>query len=163
MASIMQFALIIAMLLVIVNGAMDGAVEDGINDFMFSDEKADMRNSAYCMAGLMIYPPTTEIFGVTFPAPSFDDIIIAGAITGVILFILSLIKRASPGWKGAILIFVVVWFLFKMFGWVLIQLSGSDCQATLSDMAGYMDGLYSVMALAGMGALYKVVRASRGM
>ena len=162
MASIMQFALIIAMLLVIVNGAMDGAVQDGINDFMFSDEKADMRNSAYCVVGLMIYPPTYEFLGVTFPAPSFDDIIIAGAITGAILFILSLIKQASPGWKGAILIFVVVWFLFKMFGWVLIQLSGSDCQAALSDMAGYMDGLYSVAGLLGLSALYKVWRASRG-
>lgn len=162
MASIMQFALIIIAMLIVVNGVMDGAVTDGINDFMFSDEKEDMRNSAYCVAGLMIYPPTTEILGITVPVPSFDDIIIAGALTGAILFILSLIKQASPGWRGAILLFVVIWFLFKMFGWVLIQLSGSDCQEVLTDMAGYMDGLYSVMALAGMGALYKVWRASRG-
>lgn len=162
MTSIMQFALIIAALLIIVNGAMDGAVSEGINDFMFSDEKEDMRNSAYCVAGLMIYPPTFEFLGITWPAPSFDDIIIAGAITGAILFILSLIKQASPGWKGAILLFVVVWFLFKMLGWVLIQISGSDCQEVLNDMASYMDGLYTVAGILGLGALYKVWRASRG-
>lgn len=161
MASIMQFALIIAMLLVIVNGAMDGAVQDGINDFMFLDEKADMRNSAYCVAGLMIYPPTYEFLGVNWPAPSLDDIIIAGALTGMILFALSLIKHGSPTWKGVILLFVTIWFLFKMMGWFLIQVSGPDCQTALADMAGYMDGLYSVMAIMGLGALYKVLKASK--
>ena len=162
MTSVMQFALIIAALLIVVNGAMDGAVSEGIGDFMFSDEKEEMRNSAYCMAGLMIYPPTVDVWGIAVPVPSLDDIIIAGAITGAILFFLSLIKKASPGWKGAILLFVTVWFLFKMLGWVLIQMSGSDCQEVLADMANYMDGLYTVAGLLGIGAIYKVWRASRG-
>jgi hypothetical protein len=159
--NIINSIVILLVMLIVANGIMDGAVSDGVNELMTSDEKADMRNSLYCVAGLMIYPPTKEVFGITVPMPSFDDLVISAAIASAILFVLHMVN-VKMNWKRALLLYTIVWFLFKMSGYALIKMSGTGCETAMVDMADAMSGFYTATSLIGLGALYKIIKATKG-
>ena len=158
--SIKQSAIIIIGLLIITNALLSGAVVDALTELATSPEKEAMRNSIQCIAGLQIYSPTKEILGIQVPMPSFTDVTIAAGITGLFLFILHLVK-GSPGWKGSLLVFITIWVLFKLAGWLLIITSGEGCIAAMNEPAAKLAGLYTVSALFGSWGVYKVIRISK--
>jgi len=157
MVSLIQSIIFIAVGLVLLNGAYDGAVSESITDIATSDEKQDMRNSIYCMTGLLLWPPSTTFLGVPIPIPSFDDLIIAAVITGFILVVLNLINTQHT-WKQSLLLYVAVWVTLKYTGLFFIKFSGPSCELMLADMAGLLSGVYTVSAALGLGALYKVIK-----
>lgn len=152
---------IVILMLIALNGIMGGAISDATHDLATSDEKEDMRNSLYCVIGINLWTPTTEIWGVDFPIPSYEDMLISGIITLSILFILDLVNTAHT-WKHSILLFVVIWFSVKLTGLFLIKMSGADCELILADMAGAFSGVYAVGALLGVGIFVKAIRAAKG-
>ena len=161
MVSIIQSIIVIAVGLVLLNGVYDGAVSESITDIATSDEKQEMRSSLYCVTGLLLWPPSTYIFGIPIPIPSFDDLLIAAVITGFILVVLNLINTQHT-WKQSLLLYVVVWVTLKYMGLFLIKVSGPSCELMLADMAGLLSGVYTLSAALGLGALYKVVKVVRG-
>ena len=158
--SLKQVAIALIALLIITNALLSGAVVDALTELATSPEKEAMRNSIQCIAGLQIYSPTKEILGIQVPMPSFTDVTIAAGITGLFLFILHLVK-GSPGWKGSLLVFITIWVLFKLAGWLLIITSGEGCIAAMNEPAAKLAGLYTVSALFGSWGVYKVIRISR--
>jgi hypothetical protein len=158
--SLVQVVIIIAALLIVANGMLDGAVEEGLKDIATNEEKQELRNSLTCTAGLLMYPPVKNVWGVDVPIPSFDDLLFSFVITGVILFLMNLINLHQT-WKAAVIIFVVVWFAFRLTGLLLIKTSGVGCEDAMQDMAGLLDGMYTLSALLGLGILYKVIKAWR--
>ena len=149
--------MIVIGLMVIANGLFSGAVSDAVVDVATSDEKQDMRNTFYCLAGLMMYPPVKEVWGINIPIPSFDDIIIAGALTTTTLFFLHLIKINN--WKLAVGLFVAFWISYRLIGLMLISFSGDGCQAVMDDMASTMGSIAYVSSILGLGVIYKIAKA----
>lgn len=158
--SLKQVAIALIALLIITNALLSGAVVEALTELATSPEKETMRNSIQCIAGLQIYSPTKEILGIQVPMPSFTDVTIAAGITGLFLFILHLVK-GSPGWKGSLLVFITIWVLFKLAGWLLIITSGEGCIAAMNEPAAKLAGLYTVSALFGSWGVYKVIRISK--
>ena len=155
--SLARSAMIIIGLLVIANGVLSGAVSDAVVEVATSDEKQEMRNTFYCLTGLMMYPPVKEVWGINIPIPSFDDIIIAGALTTTTLFLLHLIKKNN--WKFAVGLFVAFWLSYRMFGLILISFSGDGCQTVMDDMASTMGSIAYVSSILGLGVIYKIAKA----
>ena len=155
--SLAKSVMIIIGLLVIANGILGGAVSDAVVEVATSDEKQEMRNTFYCLAGLVLYPPVKEVWGINIPIPSFDDIIIAGALTTTTLFLLHLIKINN--WKLAVGLFVAFWLSYRMFGLLLISFSGDGCQTVMDDMASTMGSIAYVSSILGLGVIYKIAKA----
>ena len=156
--SIARSVMIVIGLMVIANGIFGGAVSDAVVDVATSDEKQEMRNTFYCLAGLMMYPPVKEIWGINVPIPSFDDIIVAGALTSAVLFFLHLIKH-DLNWKHAVGLFVIFWLTYRMTGLLLISFSGDGCQTVMDDMASTMGSIAYISSILGLGVIYKVAKA----
>ena len=155
--SLARSVIIIIGLMVLANGLFDGAVKDAVVEVATSDEKQEMRNTFYCLAGLVMYPPVKEVWGINIPIPSFDDIIIAGALTTTTLFFLHLIKINN--WKLAIGLFVAFWLSYRMFGLILISFSGDGCQTVMDDMASTMSSIAYVSSILGLAVIYKIAKA----
>ena len=150
--------MIIIGLMVIANGIFSGAVSDAVVDVATSDEKQEMRNTFYCLAGLMMYPPVKEVWGINIPIPSLDDTIVAGALTTTVLFFLHLIKR-DLNWKHAVGLFVLFWLAYRLTGLILISFSGDGCQTVMDDMASTMSSVAYISSILGLGVIYKIARA----
>lgn len=150
--------MIIIGLMVIANGVFGGAVSDAVVDVATSDEKQEMRNTFYCLAGLMMYPPVKEVWGINIPIPSLDDIIVAGALTTTVLFFLHLIKH-DLNWKHAVGLFVLFWLAYRLTGLILISFSGDGCQTVMDDMASTMSSVAYISSILGLGVIYKIARA----
>lgn len=161
MITIAKVAVILFALLIVANGIFQGAVKDAVIEIATSNEKQEMRNTLICLTGLMMYPPVKEVWGINIPIPSFDDVIIAGALTSAILFFLHMINR-NLNWKHAVFIFVAIWFTYRMIGWGLITMSGDNCQSVMADMEGTMMGIAAVASLLGLGTIYKIAKTIKG-
>ena len=156
--TIARTVMIVIGLMVLANGLFGGAVSDAVMDVATSDEKQEMRNTFYCLAGLMMYPPVKDVWGINIPIPSFDDVVVAGALTSAVLFFLHLIKQ-DLNWKHAIGLFVAFWLAYRMIGLLLISLSGDGCQTVMEDMASTMSSVAYVSSLLGLRVIYKVMKA----
>ena len=147
---------IIGLLLVFSNAFLDGAVSDSVLSIAFDEEKAPQRQSIICLYGLMIWPPVSEIWGLTVPMPSLDDILISAGIASGILFFLQLIQKKID-WKHALALYGLVWVLLKYSGYLAIQAAGPECVQCMEDISALADGMYAVFGVLGVAALAKIV------
>ena len=159
--AITKIAIILFALLIVANGIFHGAVKDSVIEIATSDEKQEMRNTLVCLTGLMMYPPVKDVAGINIPIPSFDDVIISGALTSAILFFLHMVNQ-KLNWKHAVGIFVALWFTYRMTGWILITMSGDNCQSVMADMEDTMIGIATVASLLGLGTIWKVAKTIKG-
>lgn len=148
--------IIIGLLLVFSNAVLDGAVFDSFKSIAVDDDKEPQRKSLLCLYGLLVWPPATEVYGMTVPIPSFDDVLIAFGLASAILFFLHLIQYKID-WKHGIALYVVVWFLLKYSGYLAIQAAGPGCIEAMEAIQGVADGLYTVGAIMGVGVLGKLL------
>lgn len=160
MTSIYRAIGVVLALLIVANGLLQGAVQEKVVEIITSEEKQEMRNTFYCVAGLMLYPPVKEVWGINIPIPSLDDILITAALTSVILFFTHLINQ-KLNWKHAVGIFIIIWISIRLMGLLLITISGDDCQSIMDGTASTISSIAVVFSIFGVGSVYKVIKAAK--
>jgi hypothetical protein len=145
---------VIIVVLIALNGFFGGAIGDGVKDMVVSEEKQDVRNSMKCLAGLYMYYPVKDISGLTVPMPSWTNVIVAAFLTSVFVKILHY-SHVNYNWKHTIGIYVAVWLLYKLVGYIFIMNSGDGCELFMTNFAESLSGVGIVGGLVGLFMVWK--------
>jgi len=160
----------LAVALLMYNAYSDGAVEQGMQDFLFSDDDSwqEKRGSTACFIGQVLYEPSYEedILGKTFRIPRWElgDIFIAIFLTTLIMLAINIVHSGSSiGIVKMIGIFIAALILIKLIGYLLIISAGPDC-ITYHDRIGgsYADALEAGCGAGALAMVWKLMKTRRG-
>jgi len=159
-----------AVALLMYNAYSDGAVEQGMWDFILSPDDAwqEKRESVACFLGQVLYEPSYEkdILGKTVRIPKWElgDFLIATFLTTIAMLAINMIHSGSSiGIAKMIGIFIVALIFIKLLGYLLICAAGSEC-ITYHDRVGgsYADALEAGCGAGAIAMVWKLVKMRRG-
>ena len=142
--------------LIIVNGLTHGAVWDSIDYFATAEEKAEARADLKCLSGYLMYMPTTDVYGVDVPAPSYANVILAIMATFILIMLIEIPSRFDFSPVQSVILFVIVWVVIKVIGFYYIMTSTDNCMVWATESGEKVSGIY--LAGGGAAGLYAVIR-----
>lgn len=150
----------ISAILFLVNAITHGMVWDHLMQVVFSSDpaKEQMRDSLQCAAGVFLWTPTVSWLGITLPAPSLADVVIAGSSTLMVLFLI-FVFGIDHNWKHTLIIFAVSWIVIKYAGFFLMHYADTNCVAVVDEMNAFYSMVGGVLSLLGIGSVWKLFRA----
>lgn len=156
--------------LLMYNAYSDGAVEQGMSDFVFSSDDTwqEKRESMACFLGQVLYEPSyeKEILGKTVRIPEWElgDIFIAIFLTTIAMLAINMVHSGSSiGVVKMAGIFIVALILIKLIGWLLICAAGPEC-ITYHDQIGgsYADALEAGCGAGALAMVWKLMKMRKG-
>lgn len=158
-----------AVALLMYNAYSDGAVEQGLRDFILStdDTWQEKREFVACFLGQVLYEPSYEkdILGKTVRIPKWElgDIFIATFLTTLVMLTINMVHSGSSiGMVKMIGIFIAALIFIKLLGYLLICAAGPEC-ITYHDRIGgsYADALEAGCATGALAMVWKIVKLRR--
>ena len=158
-----------AVALLMYNAYSDGAVEQGLRDFILStdDTWQEKRESVACFLGQVLYEPSYEkdILGKTVRIPRWElgDIFIAMFLTTLAMLAINMVHSGSSiGLVKMIGIFIAALIFIKLLGYLLICAAGPEC-ITYHDRIGgsYADALEAGCGAGALAMVWKIVKLRR--
>ena len=160
---------VFAVALLMYNAYSDGAVEQGLRDFILStdDTWQEKRESVACFLGQVLYEPSYEkdILGKTVRIPRWElgDIFIAMFLTTLAMLAINMVHSGSSiGLVKMIGIFIAALIFIKLLGYLLICAAGPEC-ITYHDRIGgsYADALEAGCGAGALAMVWKIVKLRR--
>lgn len=159
----------IAVVLLMYNAYSDGAVEQGLRNFILSSDDTwqEKRESVACFLGQVLYEPSyeKEILGKTVRIPKWElgDIFIAMFLTTLAMLAINMVHSGSSiGMVKMIGIFIAALIFIKLLGYLLICAAGPEC-ITYHDRIGgsYADALEAGCGAGALAMVWKIVKLRR--
>lgn len=148
--SILSEALVFVFVsLVVINGLLGGGVADAIGTFATDEEKQVAREDIMCGIGYLLWTPTTDVYGIDFPAPSYTNIVVAALLSLSIILIIRITTAVEWSFKYSVLTFIAVWLGVKLLGYILLSMSSDTCMVWAEEMMSKTSGFYDVAAAGG--------------
>ena len=135
--------------LIIINGMIGGGVVDAIGLFATEEETAKARADIICGAGYLMYSPTTDVYGVNVPAPSYSNVIVAAFISMAIIMFIRITSGIQWKFLYSLYLFVGVWIGIKILGYLMLLASGETCVVWAEEMVSGTSGFYDIAAIGG--------------
>lgn len=162
-------ALLVALLMY--NAYSDGAVEQGLNSFVFSDADTwqEKRESVACFLGQVLYEPSheKEILGKNMRVPEWElgDIFIAIFVTTIVMLTINMVHSGSSiGAVKMIGIFIAALIAIKLIGWLLICAAGPECVTYHGRIGGsYADALEAGCGAGALAMVWKLMKMRKGL
>ena len=142
--------------LIILNGITTGLVWDSIDHFATAEEKAVARADLRCLSGYLMYMPTTDVYGLEIPVPSYANVILAIMATYILIMLIEIPSRFDFSPLHSVALFVIVWIVIKAIGFYYINTSTDNCMVWATDSAEKASGIY--LASGGLAGAYAVIR-----
>lgn len=159
----------IAVVLLMYNAYSDGAVEQGLRNFILSSDDTwqEKRESVACFLGQVLYEPSYEkkILWTTVRIPKWElgDICIAMFLTTLVMLAINIVHSGSSiGTVKMIGIFIAALIFIKLLGYLLICAAGPEC-ITYHDRIGgsYADALEAGCGAGALTMVWKIVKLRR--
>lgn len=135
--------------LIVINGLLSGAVVDAFTDFATNEEKEQARIDLMCGGGYLLYMPVVDWHGIDIPIPNYTNVIIAALISLSLVMLIRISTGVDWRFKYSIGLFILVWFVIKIIGLILMKIAGAGCEVWAQEMVAQTSGIYSVAALGG--------------
>ena len=142
--------------LIILNGITGGLVWDSINHFATAEEKEVARTDLKCLSGYLMYMPTTDVWGLEIPVPSYANVILAIMATFILIMLIEIPSRFDFSPVQSVVLFVIVWVVIKATGLYFINTSTDSCMVWATESAEKASGIY--LASGGLAGAYAVIR-----
>jgi len=114
--------------LIIANVAAGGYVFAKISEMMVSPEAEPLREAAICTVGVIILPPVVQVFGIWIFLPAISDVVLALAVTLIIVTILRIVGFKLTPWH-TLGLGIAFWFGIKIFALFLVWWAGDACMS----------------------------------
>lgn len=135
--------------LIIINGMIGGGVVDALGVFATEEETAKARADIICGVGFLMYSPTTDVYGVPVPSPSYSNVIIAALIAMAIIMIIRITSGIEWKFLYSVYLFIGVWIAIKVIGYIMLVMSSDTCMMWAEEKIAKASGFYDIAAIGG--------------